>query len=411
MHIGIDISVLRAAQGSVLRYYQNLVESVVAEGLVHEFTLIDVLPFNAGRAMPVRLRAFDEEDVRVVRVTGLRRNAISDYFGLSEGRRFDLANAVDRSLDESWSTAAQANIDAQLRAVLDDVDVFHGSDLLWYKSPVGVAVLSYFDLGHRLVPALSDASNAQFNAKDQFAQEKADAIVALSEFTRAALVDELAIPAERISVVYGAAGGEFRPMIADASAAVLGRYGLRPDDYLFCSTTIDARANLERLTHAYMQLRHGDLVVPPLLIAGPYGYEHEAVVEALEGYAPHIRLLNDLADEDLPALLSAARAVVYPALADGAGLNALEALACGAPLLVTKSGALPEIVGDAALLCQPDDVAGIAEGLTALLDGDRSARLRSAGPQRAAQFSWEQSAGDLLALYDQVCTRMARGQD
>jgi glycosyltransferase involved in cell wall biosynthesis len=409
MHIGIDISVLRAAKGPLLRYHQNLIESLVSEGLVHEFTLVDVLPFNEGRAMPVRLRAFDEEDVRVVRVTGLRRNTISEYFGLSEGRRYDLANAVDRSLDEPWSSAAQANIDAQLRAVLDDVDVFHGSDLLWYKSPVGVAALTYFDLAHLALPALVGDARPALIEKDAFAQHTADAIIALSESTRQALMTELKIPSERVSVVYGAAAAMFRPHTPEERAAALARYGLTDESYLLCSTVIEPRANLERLAIAHQQLRANDADAPPLLIAGPRGYEHEAVSEAIEGYDPHVRVLDDLSDQELAALLSGARGVVHPVFADGAGLIALEALACGAPLLVADVGALPEIVGDAGLYCDPKSAASISAGLAALLDRTRSGDLRVAGPKRAAQYGWERSAASILTLYNQLCTRLARG--
>jgi len=102
----------------------------------------------------------------------------------------------------------------------------------------------------------------------------------------------------------------------------------------------------------------------------------------------------------IPALFRQAEAVAYPSLVEGFGLPALEALACGAPLVSTSGSAIEEVVGDAALLVPPGDAAALAAALERILDDPgESARLRKAGPLQAAGFTWEASVAQHVEAY------------
>jgi len=115
------------------------------------------------------------------------------------------------------------------------------------------------------------------------------------------------------------------------------------------------------------------------------------------GLAGRVRFLDFFDDAQLPALYNLARAFVYPSLYEGFGLPALEALACGVPVVTAAVASLPEVVGDAALLVDPLSVASIAEGMArALVEGER---LRAAGPLQARRFTWAAAAGALLECY------------
>ena len=104
-------------------------------------------------------------------------------------------------------------------------------------------------------------------------------------------------------------------------------------------------------------------------------------------------------DEELPALVAGAALFVYPSLYEGFGLPPLEALAAGVPVVTSNSSSLPEVVGDAALLCDPLNPADIARQMAApLRDEHLAARLRDAGPRRAARFSWRRTARETLAV-------------
>ena len=111
-------------------------------------------------------------------------------------------------------------------------------------------------------------------------------------------------------------------------------------------------------------------------------------------------------DEVVPALFRRAAAVAYPSLEEGFGVPALEALACGAPLVTTQGSALSEVVGDAALTIPPGDIDALAQALRTLVeDTSRADDLRAAGPIQAKPFTWDASVAAHLEVYRSVGTR------
>jgi glycosyltransferase involved in cell wall biosynthesis len=118
--------------------------------------------------------------------------------------------------------------------------------------------------------------------------------------------------------------------------------------------------------------------------------------------ASTVRFLPDVADDDLPALLSGALCFVFPSLHEGFGLPPLEAMACGTPVIASNRTSLPEVVGDAGLLVDPEPEALAAA--IGLLIGDAGLRLalRERGLERAAAFSWTRTATETLPVYREV---------
>jgi glycosyltransferase involved in cell wall biosynthesis len=120
------------------------------------------------------------------------------------------------------------------------------------------------------------------------------------------------------------------------------------------------------------------------------------------GLSDQVRFLPNVGEADLPALYSGAEVFAFASRYEGFGLPPLEAMACGAPVLCCNTSSLPEVVGDAAVLVAPTREA-LATGLAQLLgNAALRMRLRAAGPQRAAQFSWRKTAEATLAVYEQV---------
>jgi glycosyltransferase involved in cell wall biosynthesis len=116
-----------------------------------------------------------------------------------------------------------------------------------------------------------------------------------------------------------------------------------------------------------------------------------------------VRFLGHVPQADLPALYSAADVFVFPSLYEGFGLPALEALACGTPVVASNVSALPEVVGDAALQVSPLDVEALADAMERLLRDDRlRADQRERGLRRAAQFSWDKAARQTAEVYRRV---------
>ncbi len=210
---------------------------------------------------------------------------------------------------------------------------------------------------------------------------RAAAVLALSATAAEEIVTALRVPAARVHVVSPAPPAAFGPR-PGADERVAGRFGLRR--YCLAVGDLGPRKNLPALADALALLGDPDL---ELVLAG-----QPAGAEAALRAAPRVRLLGRVSDDDLAGLYAAAAVTAFPSLHEGFGLPAVEAMACGSPLVVSDRGALPEVVGDAALIAAPT-AAALADALRAALEPATADRLRAAGPARAATFT-PQRMGD-----------------
>ena len=155
---------------------------------------------------------------------------------------------------------------------------------------------------------------------------------------------------------------------------------------------------MERLLQAWTRL--SDIHGLELVIVGAHSSVFRPV--NLGGSSRRTRFLGYIPDEDLPALYAGSTFFIMPSLFEGFGLSVLEAMACGAPVITSQAGALPEVAGDAALQIDPTSVEGMAEAMRMLL-GDEGLRsqLRHKGMERACQFSWERSAEQIWQVISQ----------
>jgi glycosyltransferase involved in cell wall biosynthesis len=134
------------------------------------------------------------------------------------------------------------------------------------------------------------------------------------------------------------------------------------------------------------------------------GWRHQGLMKELAMDAPgRIVLTGSTSSADLDALYRGASVFVYPSLYEGFGLPVLEAMARGAPSVVSISSSLPEVAGEAAVPVDPRSVAGLADAMERVInDRDLAARLRQAGVARAATFSWDETARRTLEVYKSV---------
>ncbi|MCL6430105.1 MAG: glycosyltransferase [Anaerolineae bacterium] len=227
--------------------------------------------------------------------------------------------------------------------------------------------------------------------------------------TRTEVVRRLGIPPARVRAVPLAAGPAFRP-VEDAGTIgqVRSRYGL-PERYFLYLGGFDQRKNLDTLFRAVAEARQREPGLPLLAVAGalpardtplmpdPRRLAREA---GLEG---GVSFLGRVAEEDKPPLYAGAVAFLFPSRYEGFGLPALEALACGAPVVSACATSLPEVVGEAGLLVGPDDVPGWAEAMVQLARSEElRTRLRTLGPAQAERFSWERTARETAIAYRMV---------
>lgn len=167
-----------------------------------------------------------------------------------------------------------------------------------------------------------------------------------------------------------------------------------PEHILFVGGT-DPHKNLDLLLAVMADPVGGRL--PPLVVAGPAASVSGAATLSAQGRVRTVTTPNDAA---LAALYQRALALVLPSRNEGFGLPALEAMACGCPVVAARSGALPEVCGDAAVLLDPDQPSAWRDALLVLLDEpDRRATLARAGLERARAFTWDRTARELSTIY------------
>ena len=199
-------------------------------------------------------------------------------------------------------------------------------------------------------------------------------VVTVSEFSRRELEELLGVDAV---VVPGGVDARF------AAAAPT----VRERPYVLTVASRTARKNLGALEVAARRL--ADEGIELVAAGGDRPQFRDAAGSS------SVRFLGHVDDADLPGLYAGALAFVLPSLHEGFGLTALEAMACGTPVVAARAGALPETCGDAARYADPHDPVGIADAIEAAIGDDA---LRGAGPRRAAEFTWERTVRELDAV-------------
>lgn len=228
-------------------------------------------------------------------------------------------------------------------------------------------------------------------------------IVTVSEATAADVRRFFPEVGERVRVIWAGTEPRFAPASTEQVEATRRELGF-PRGYILYVGTLEPRKNVELLLEAWLALRAEHEDTPPLVLAGGYGWKSRALLGRLQELSESgVRLLGRLSDDEHLRVLQAARVFVYPSLYEGFGLPAAEALACGIPTIVARTGSLPEVVGEAALLVDAHDPGELTEALQRVLaEPVLASELATRGPRQAARFSWERSAAELEAVFLEV---------
>jgi SAM-dependent methyltransferase len=234
----------------------------------------------------------------------------------------------------------------------------------------------------------------------------ADRIIAVSHRTKKDLIDYCAVPAERVCVIHEAPRHIFYPeRDLDHIQSTLRRLEIYHNFILFVGS-VEPRKNLRNLLQAYAAYVKKHAGRELLIIAGGSGWLSDDIaplVAELE-LGEWVRFVGYVHDSDLRVLYSAAKLFVYPSIYEGFGLPPLEAMACGAPVITSNTSALPEVVGDAAVLIDPHNSEELCQAMrTVLGNGDVRAKMRRESLDRVQLFSWERAARETLAVYQEVC--------
>ena len=219
---------------------------------------------------------------------------------------------------------------------------------------------------------------------------RAASVLTVSEYSRAQIVEWSGIPEQRVVNVGNGVGPPFQP------AGPRYEPGFQ---YILYVGNFRPHKNLGRLFEAFRRLKWPDL---RLLLAGPPNREASAQLRKL-GIQGRTTLLTGLSDDELACVYRGASLLALPSLIEGFGLPALEAMACGTPVVVSRATALPEVVGEAGVYADPLDVADIAKAMECVLgDGDLRAAMRALGIERARQFSWDTVAARVWSVLEEA---------
>jgi glycosyltransferase involved in cell wall biosynthesis len=231
----------------------------------------------------------------------------------------------------------------------------------------------------------------------------ADAVVSISDTMTQGLEKFDHLDPRKIRRIHHGCSGLFRP-VEDPQllGAARERYNL-PQKYVLFVGMLFPQKNFANLLRAFRKL--ADRIPHDLVVAGRprWNYASElSLIDTLQ-LTDRVRFLGHVPNEELPFIYNLADCFVFPSLYESFGMVGVEALACGCPVAAARAGAVPEVLGDAALYFDPYDVDEMARQIhTLVTDPTARAGARRRGLERAKLFTWERAATELLALFDDV---------
>lgn len=357
MRVGFDGRCLESPAGGVRRYAGELIQAITRVD-----PTVEIVVVGAPRAAPLPSTA-NRQPVRRRAPTNLGWSLV------------DLPLALRRSrLDVFHAPAYTAPLVNAHPLVLTIHDVCYERHPEWY-------------------PYRSDSIRRRFYRRCALT---ADLIITDSDFSRGEVAAAYEIDPRRIKVVPLGVGP---PFVGAKQGPLLE--GVR-QPYILHVGDLHPRRNLHLLVRALSRFvgRSGDRPVPTLVLVGADLGERNVLEQEALGCGVPCHVAGRPDDEVLASLYSGAAAFVYPSRYEGFGLPLLEAMACGTPVVAARTSAIPEVVGEAGLLVEPDGEHDLAIAVEQVLnDSPLAHRLREAGRARASRFTWDQTASLTLDTY------------
>jgi len=340
-------------------------------------------------------------------IQGLAEIDQEDEFLILRDRR-DLLTITDNNFKriELWTPSHHRFEQWGLRFELPSLglDLLHSPDFIPPFHRNFKSVITIHDLAFLLYPHFLTQDSARYYGQIDQAVKSTDHIIAVSESTKQDTIRLLGVPESKLSVIYEAANPLYRPMDRDQARAYV-RQAYQLEEYLLFVSTIEPRKNLPILLHAFRALGDQYKVKTTLAIVGREGWLSKgtfALVEKLR-LKDTVRFLGRVPVEDLVYLYNGAQALVHPSFYEGFGLPPMEAMLCGIPVICSNVSALPEVVGDAALLVPPEEVSEWTVAMWRVLhDQELRAEMQAKGYRRAQCFSVEKTARQTLEVYRRV---------
>ena len=280
-----------------------------------------------------------------------------------------------------------------------DADIFHFFNFIVPPNVKGKIVNTVHDLVFYTYPETVEKSNLQRMTKNiKRSCDMSDIIICVSENTKRELIEFINIPEEKARVVYnGVDHGRFNTSVNAYTNESI------PKDYILYIGTLEPRKNLTTLIKAFATTKAKNEGCG-LVIAGAKGWEYDEIFKLAKEYKTEVYFTGYVPNDSLPSLYKSARAFAFPSVYEGFGIPPLEAMACGTPVITTKSSSLPEVVGDAALtMDNPLDSEELSHMLDKIIFDSQTAKTCSEkGLVQAQKFNWDRSTEKVLEIYKEL---------
>jgi glycosyltransferase involved in cell wall biosynthesis len=369
MRVGLDATPLLGPRTGVGQYVARLVEALAASGKLAELRLV---PFTWRGAAGLGPAVAADGAAGGTRVVARRRRVPA------------------RPLREAWAWAHWPPVEW----FSGPVEVFHATNFVAPPARRARLVVTIHDLTYLRYPEMVTAASARYRELVPAGLDRGAVVCTPTTAVAAEVVDTYRLPSDRV-VVTPLGVGERWLRAEPPDAAWLAARGL-PRRYLLFVGNREPRKNLATLLAAYRELL-AEGSPPPLVLVGPPGWGEEPDLASLP--AGSVLTPGYLGDQELPRVVAGAAALACPSWYEGFGLPALEALACGTPVVAGDVPALREVLGDQAELVDPGDAGTLAAALAKAVEGDGGQAARQARRAYAAGFTWDLCAEATLQAY------------
>jgi len=367
MRIGIDATALPMQLYGAGNYISQLIQALPRVDAANEYVIF---------AKPIHARLLSSPSVHIISTS-----------------------LASRFMRIAWEQTALPILARQHR-----LDLLHSPHYTMPLLHPCKSVVTFHDMTFFLYPELHEwYKRIYFPAIIRASARRADAIIADSESTRQDILRTLKLDASKVFSVPLGVSVDFFHRSPSEVARVREKFRL-PNSFILSVGVLEPRKNFPTLVRAFKNLVERELS-HSLVIAGKKGWQYEEIFNTVRNLDLQSRVLflDYVPQNDLPSLYHAADLFVYPSLYEGFGLPVLEAMACGTPVITSNISSMPEITGDAALLVNPRDETELVDAMQRVLtDNALRDKLARNGLERAKQFSWERTARETLAVYEQV---------
>ncbi len=302
-----------------------------------------------------------------------------------------------RPLHAAWSRSSWPPVEW----FIGRCDVVHGTNFVVPPAARAARVVTVHDLTVVLFPELCDPPTLRFPELVRRAVAEGAWVHTPSQFVADQVVEEFSVDPDRVRAVHhGIPTLSVRPLDSAGGDLPIPLPGAC-DRYVLAVGTIEPRKDYPLLVSAFDALAPAHPSVA-LVVVGADGWGSERFAAAVEASPFSGRIVRPgyLDDAGLDAVLRRASALAYPSRYEGFGFPPLQAMAAGVPVVATAAGAVPEVVGDGALVVETGDRDGLAAALSFVLEGGSGVEeLVGRGRRRSAEFTWEACAAGLAALY------------